>query len=44
VVIPIAIGMAYVPIDFKKNTHCRVVKLADIPSCLGGEEKRINAG
>gem|GEM_PF-3927593 len=26
------------------NTQCRVLKLADKPSCLGGGDSRINAG
>jgi hypothetical protein len=25
------------------NSQCKVLKLADKPSCLGGGEKRINA-
>jgi hypothetical protein len=25
------------------NSQCKVLKLADMPSCLGGGEKRTNA-
>jgi hypothetical protein len=31
---------AELPAGHADNTHCRVLKLADKPSCLGGEDKR----